>query len=360
MDIAFLRDGFPVFESRAYLNAGTCGPVPAAALRAAADVALQAAEAGRTGEHFELLAGLRERLRTAYAALLGADARDVAMTSCASEGMARVIGGLGLAPGDEVLTAPDEHPGLLGPLAAARRLRGIEVRTAPLGDIADAVGPRTRLVACSHVSWVTGEPAPAALARLGDEVPVLLDGAQGVGAIPVDVAELGCAFYAGAGQKWLCGPVGTGMLYAAPVWRERLAPLGPTYVNLADPGAGLDAAPHDDARRHDAWAIGAEVYAAALAAHDTLASVGWPAVHDRARALAAAFAAALAERGLTVAPRGETTLVAWEADDPPELVQRLADAGVVVRHLPGTRYVRASVGAWNDESDLDRLLAALP
>jgi len=43
-------------------------------------------------------------------------------------------------------------------------------------------------------------------------VPVLFDGAQGAGAIPIDVGELGCAFYAAAGQKWLCGAVGTGML----------------------------------------------------------------------------------------------------------------------------------------------------
>jgi L-cysteine/cystine lyase len=359
MDIAFLREQFPVFERLAYLNAGTCGPVPAAALRAAADVGLAAAERGRAGEHFDLLADLRERLRAAYAALLGAEPRDVAIATCASEGMARVVGGLGLRSGDEVLTAPDEHPGLLGPLAAARRALGIEVRTVPLRDIADAVGPRTRLVACSHVSWITGEPAPAALARLGDDVPVLFDGAQGVGAIPVDVARLGCAFYAGAGQKWLCGPVGTGMLYVAPAWHERLAPLGPTYPNLVDPYGGLDARLHEGARRHDAWAVNAETFAAAVAAHDTLESVGWDVVHDRARGLAGTLAATLAERGLTVAPRGDTTLVTWEADDPRAVARRLADEGVVLRALPGTPYVRASVGAWNDDSDIDRLLAAI-
>ena len=73
---------------------------------------------------------------------------------------------------------------------------------------------RTRLVACSHVSWMSGRLAPAELARL--DVPVVLDGAQGVGAVPVDVRELGCDAYAGAGQKWLCGPDGLGMLYVAP------------------------------------------------------------------------------------------------------------------------------------------------
>ena len=55
-------------------------------------------------------------------------------------------------------------------------------------------------------------------------MPVLLDGAQGVGAVPIDVATLGCAFYAGSGQKWLCGPVGSGMLWIAPALER--APAG--------------------------------------------------------------------------------------------------------------------------------------
>jgi selenocysteine lyase/cysteine desulfurase len=67
----------------------------------------------------------------------------------------------------------------------------------------------------------------------------------------------------------------------------------------------------------------------------------------------------LAGRGLTVAPRDRTTLVSWEDDDPPATRDRLAGADIIVRDLPGTPLLRASVGAWNDESDLERLLAAL-
>jgi L-cysteine/cystine lyase len=75
--------------------------------------------------------------------------------------------------------------------------------------------------------------------------------------------------------------------------------------------------------------------------------------------LADRFAAALAEQGRTLAPRGRTTLVSWEDPDPAETRLRLAEAGVAIRNLPGTPYLRASVGAWNDESDLERLLTAL-
>jgi len=267
----------------------------------------------------------------------------------------RVIAGLGLGAGDEIVTSDTEHPALYGPLIAARA-RGATVRAVPLAKIRDAVGPDTKLVACSHVDWTTGATVP----NLGDvRVPVLLDGAQGVGAVAVNVAALGCDFYAGSGQKWLCGPEGTGMLWVSPLWREQLAPETPGYLNLAEPGAGLDTEPWPDARAYDAPAMPLEALTAALTAHDVLAQFGWDQIHARATSMAATLADRLRDRGLTVAPRGATTLVTWESPGSDELPGRLAEQGIDVRNLPGTSFVRASVGAWNDESDLERLLAAL-
>ena len=358
-DVTSFRSEFPVLAERAYLNAGTCGPLPRRALHAVADVLGRAAVEGRTRAYMEATIGMRDRQRSAYAARLGADPGDVALTTCTSEGVVRVLAGLDLGPGDEVRTAPDEHPGLLGPLGTLRTRRGVEIKTAPFADLADAVGPRTKLVACSHVSWVTGSLRPAGLAELGPDVPVLLDGAQGVGAVPIDAASLGCAFYAGSGQKWLCGPVGTGMLWISPSWREQLAPVGATYMNLAEPVRGLESTLHPDARTHDSPAISAETAAAAVTAHDVLDAFGWDAVYERARSLAATLADRLRERGKVVAPRGETSLVSWEDDDPEATRDRLAGDGIVVRNLPSTPYLRASVGAWNDESDLERLLDAV-
>jgi len=354
-----LRAHFPVLERIAYLNAGTCGPLPAEALQAGADSALRAAEEGRSMAYYERLFETRDRLRGAYGDLLGAPAAQVAVTSCTSEGMARVIAGLDLRPGDEIVTADDEHPGLLGPLSAARRLRGVTVKVVPLRRIAQHVGRRTRLVACSHVHWATGEIAPAELADRPPGVPLLLDGAQGAGAIGVDVADLRCDFYAAAGQKWLCGPVGLGMLWISPAWQERLMAHMPTYMHLSDPSAGLDARPWPDARAHDAFATSAEAFAAAVAAHDVFASAGWADVHERATRLAGELADELTDRGRTVAARGDTTLVSWREDDPSAVVDACAARDVVVRAFPGLPWVRASVGAWNDRSDLDRLLEVL-
>jgi L-cysteine/cystine lyase len=355
MEPAALRAQFPVLRETAYLNAGTCGPLPQAALEAAAAVARAAVDEGRASTRWERLLAIRGQLRDAYAQRLRARPEDVALTTATSDGIARVVVGLGLGAGDEIVTSTTEHPGLYGPLIAARA-RGAEVREVPLADLREAVGPRTRLVACSHVDWTNGATAPD---LTGLDVPVLLDGAQGVGAVDVDVEALGCSFYAGSGQKWLCGPEGSGMLWVSPAWRERLAPAAPGYLNLAEPGAGLDAEPWPDARAHDAPGVSLETWTAALGAHDVLAGFGWSQVHARATGLAAQLADSLRELGLTVAPRGETTLVSWEAPGAADLPERLAADGIVVRSLPGTPYVRASVGAWNDESDLERLLGAI-
>lgn len=357
MSLPGLRDEFPVLRAVAYLNAGTDGPLPTRAVAAAHTELERELATGRALAHHHRRSDLRAALRDAYAVLLGADAADVALTTSTTEGIAQVIGGLELTPADEILTSDEEHPGLLGALAAARELRGVSVRQVPLAQIADALGPRTRLVACSHVGWASGLYAPVELREVG--VPVLLDGAQGVGAVPVDVRALGCDAYAGAGQKWLCGPDGTGMLWVSPALGERLTVTRRGYENLADPDAGIDSPVHDDARRLDTPSLSAEATACALAAFSVLDDAGWAAVHEHARALAARLVELLADAGRVIAPRADTTLVSFHSADPQGERERLAELGVVIRSIPNHPWLRASVGAWNDEEDFERLLAAL-
>ncbi|HLM50440.1 MAG TPA: aminotransferase class V-fold PLP-dependent enzyme [Solirubrobacteraceae bacterium] len=355
-----LRDEFPLLATRAYLNAGTDGPIPAVAVQAARDALETELVEGRVRAHFEARTDLRSRLRTGYARVLGAAEHDVALTSSTSEGVARALSSLGVAQGDEILTSDEEHPGLIGPLVAARE-RGAAIRVVPFDELADAVGPSTTVVACSHVSWVRGRFAPVALGAAARDAGalLLLDGAQGVGAVPVDVTGLGCHFYAGSGQKWLCGPDGTGMLWVDPGVRARCAPPDPSYSAFADPAAGLDAALHPDARALDGPGLSREGLAFALASLEVLEREGLAKVHARARALAASLAERLQRAGRRIAPRDATTLVAWHEEDAEGVRDHLAAAGVFLRDLPGRGLVRASVGAWNDEDDLDRLLAAL-
>ncbi len=356
MTSAALRAQFPILERIAYLNAGTDGPVPRAAREAAERELASEVEEGRGKAHFERRFELQDELRAGYAELLGAAVDDIALTTSTSEGLGKVLAGMDIGRGDEIVTSDEEHPGLIGPLIAARE-RGAEIRAVPFTELADAVGPRTTVVACSHVNWRTGEIAPAALAEV--EVPVILDGAQGAGAIPTDVVKLGCAAYAAAGQKWLCGADGTGLLYLAPAFRDRVRTLAPSYISFEDASLGFESSLKSDARRHDTPSLARETLAFSAASLAVLRAADLAAVLARGPALAATLAERLAAHGRIVAPRDHTTLVAWEDDDPEATRDRLAAADIVIRNLPGTPLVRASVGAWSSEDDLERLLAAL-
>ncbi len=357
MDPSGLRPEFPVLEELAYLNAGTDGPLPTVAVAAARAELERELSDGRAMAHFERRSELGVALRAAYARALGADPADIALTTSTTEGMAQVIVGMDFGPGQEILTSDEEHPGLLGALGAVRDIHGVAVREVPLAEVAEALRPNTALVACSHVGWVSGSLAPAELAEV--DVPVLLDGAQGAGAIDVDVAALGCGAYAGAGQKWLCGGDGLGLLFVSPALRERIKVPRRGYGNLLDANEGLDAKLHEDARRFDSPALSAESLAMALASAELLESAGSGAVHERAVGLAATLCEMLAADGREPAPRGPSTLVSFPSEDPLAERASLADHGVIVRNIPGRPWLRASVGAWNDEHDLERLVGTL-
>lgn len=354
-DPASFRSQFPVFERLCYLNAGTEGPIPRRAAEAAHARIDQELAQGRCGhEYFEELLQLASRLRASYAGVLGSDETEVALTGSTTDGVNTVLGGLDLHSGDEVVTSNEEHPGLLAPLGLARRRFGIEVKVVPFTEVAAAVSRSTRLIACSHVSWVSGRVADVK-ALMATGVPVLLDAAQALGAVPVDVRALGCDFYAASGQKWLCGPEGSGCLFIRQDRLDQLLVPWPGYGSLADPAHALESEPAEGVKRLDHGFPPAIRSTAALASLEVLAEAGWDWVHERAASLAAWLADRLAELGLEVGPRGRSTLVSWKAEDPQAEVERLAARGFVVRSIPAFGLIRASVGAWSSESELEGL-----
>lgn len=357
-DAAQFRAQFPVCERFAYLNAGTEGPVPRAAAEAVRDRVQRDLDSGRAGRaYFDELIDLAGRSREAYARLLGASPDEVALTGSTTDGVNTVLGGLRFSPSDEILTSDEEHPGLLAPLRLARVRHGVNIRVVPFSALAGEVGPRTRLIACSHVSWANGKVADVP-ALVASGVPVLLDAAQALGAIPVDVHALGCDFYAASGQKWLCGPEGSGCLYVRPERLDEIEPPWPGYSTLSDHENILESGLAENAPRLDHGFPPALRSAWALASLQVLEAAGWDWVHQRAADLAAGLAAGLTERGLTVAPRGRSTLVSWSVRDPDQEVQRLADQGFVIRSIPIGGLLRAAVGAWSSEEELERLVAA--
>jgi selenocysteine lyase/cysteine desulfurase len=346
-----LRAQFPVLERLAYLNAGSNGPVPRRALDAVGESLRRQIEEGRGDRaHFEENIRRIDELRGRIAGMLSCEVAELALTGSTTDGVNAVLHALAFEPGDDVLTSDEEHPGVLAPLAALRERRGVHVRVVPVAELAAEVRPETRVVACSHVSWRTGAVIDAAALAATDAL-VLLDGAQGLGAVPTDVRELGCDFYAASGQKWLCGPNGIGYLYVRAELGARLPPPWPNYGVLADSTAAFELELHPDARRFSIGFPAPHQIEWAHAALDVLDGA------DLARG--ADLAAGLADRlGERVAPRGRSTLVSWVDADPEATVARLLSEGFVVRNLPGTPYVRASVGAWNSEDEIERLAAA--
>ncbi len=342
------RGLFPVLERLAYLNAGTFGPIAqptADAVRMQLDTEL---EHGRFGKgYFERMLGLRSEARSALGSLVGTSQEHVSLTGSTTDGCNIVLAGLDLGPEDEIVTTREEHFGLLGPVYASGAR--VVVVDAEAEAIRDAVTPRTRLLALSQVLWTTGRVLPVRELREQTGVPVLVDGAQSVGAIRVDAS--GLDFLTISGQKWLCGPDATGGLVVADP--EQLRVARPSYFSQTAYEETGSFEPAVGAARFDPGWIATASLAGLVAALEL--SPEW-------RFEQAAKQTARCRELLTplveLVP-GDATLVAFRAEDPPALVATLFAAGVVVRDLPGTGLVRVSCGWWTNDDDLERLAAAL-
>ncbi len=364
MNLEAIRAELPVLEHVAYLNTGTFGPLPhasAAAQRTQHELELVN---GRVGaDYYAGMRELRSTVRAGLAQALGAQDGEVALTRSTSEGCAIAINGLRLSEKDEVVTTDIEHYGLLGPLAASgagvsiARIRD-RPAAAALDVIAELVGPRTRLIALSHVAWSTGHVLPIAeLAATG--VPVLVDGAQSAGAIPVDVHALGCDFYAVSGQKWLLGPDATGCLFVHPRREDELTVTEPSYFGRTDHDEMGVATHTEGATKLDPGALPLPSLAALDASLRFADAVG-PARFEAAQAQTNRCIELLGERVDVVTEPGHATLVSFRANEPAEaVVARLAKAGVHVREIPELGWVRASLGFWTSDDELDQLVAGL-
>jgi L-cysteine/cystine lyase len=347
------RAQFPVLEENVYLQTGSVGPLGRGTITAMQEAEQRALRDGSGAlKQFEALLADREALRADVAACVGADVETVALTASTTDGCNIVLAGLDLGPDDDVITTTDEHFGLLGPLHAS----GARVVVVPPDpdQIVAAVTPRTRLLALSHVLWTTGQVLPVNELRAQVGVRILVDGAQSVGAIAVDLT--GLDYYTISGQKWLCGPEGTGALVVAEPDMLRVG--RPSYLSQQRYAPDGAFEPRAGGRRFDPNVASSALTAGLRAALAALPD--WR--FERASEMAERCRTALRAAGcVDVLPGARATLVSWrvDADESAAVVARLADARVIVRDLPGRGLVRASVGWWTSDGDIERLVAAL-
>jgi L-cysteine/cystine lyase len=347
------RAMFPVLERLAYLNTGSFGPISRGTAAAMAEESNRDLVDGRTGHaYFERGVALRAELRGIVAEFVSAPAANVALTASTTEGCNIALAGLGLYPEDEVITTTDEHFGLLGPLHASGA-RIVVVEPDPEAILA-AITPRTKLLALSQVLWTTGRILPVHELRSRSGLAILVDAAQSVGAIPVDAR--GLDFVAIPGQKWLCGPDPTGALVVADPEALRIARPSSFSMSAFEPNGAF--VPKVGAARFEANWIAISALAGLKVALTQAPEWGF----ERAATQADRLRELLAHHVEVVQSPEQAALVAFR---PPAgqtasaLTARLLADGVVVREIPQRELVRASVGWWTNDDDLDRLVAGL-
>ncbi len=372
-----LREQLPALSQTGYFNAGTNGPLPRVAHDALVTAADRELAAGRIvpGVYQGNWARNRE-VTTLLASMFNAEEDEIALTHSTSEGLSAALMGLAWRRGDEVVTTNLEHPGLFGPLSLLAHRFGVAVRCADIGtgsgDIAGAieqlVTPRTRVIALSHVMWSTGAVAPlaevSAMARRHGAL-VFVDGAQSAGQVPIDLHGCGVDAYAVPGQKWLCGPEGTGALY---VRRDRLPDIAPTFLRYTQFEVSGYLIPAPGARRYE---IG-EFYGPAVLAQN--AALSW--LRDEVGLdWAYARTAEMGQRvlrglqgidGVTLVtpPDRAAGLICFTAEGltPQEVTSQLYERGMTIRYVdvaPCPPIARISAAWWNTEEEIDALLAAV-
>lgn len=180
-----------------------------------------------------------ERVRKRAADFLGCEHDELLITRCTTDAMGIVAQGMRWTAGERILTTDLEHDGGSLCWAYVAQRHGVVVdRIAISFDehdsasivrrFAAAITPATRVISVSHIISSTGLRMPIAqISALARERRILcvVDGAQALGAIPVDVKALGCHAYAASGHKWLMGPKGTGMLYVSREASEAIQPI---------------------------------------------------------------------------------------------------------------------------------------
>lgn len=379
-EIEMIRDQMPAVRKYAYLNTGTFGPLPrvtAEAMRAYQEDELDEGRIVSTG--YQRAGEAKTRARAEVAQVFGCSPENVALTRHTTDGMNIAIMGLNWRPGDEMIISDMEHPGGQAPAYNVARRYGVTLRLARLGDgTGDVVGklkklitPRTRMIVISHLTWNTGTVLPLAdIVEMAHRHHVLVaaDAAQSAGSLPVNVTEMGVDVYAAPGQKWLCGPEGTGATYVSDAALDVIQPTVVGYASITSHGyehvGGYFLPQHGVSRFEVGGMYAPAITGQATSVNFIRETVGLDWAYRRIAQLGQyCWEQLAATDGVTmVTPRNEMAgLVSFmvEGVEPPQLVEGVFAHGVIIRYIGEPLCARVSTGFYNNEEDIDRLVAAI-
>ncbi len=383
-----IREECPAVRDTVYLNTGTCGPLPKRVHAAMLATMAEELTHGRIDpKHYPSLIAAGKEVKAASAAILHCQPDELAITDATRDGMNIAIAGYPWQRGDEIITSNIEHPGGLIPTFLTKKRYGTRVRIADIGvgDIGtDAIvreferliTPRTKMVVISHISYTTGAVLPVkeivAMAHSHD-VLVAVDAAQSYAQLPLDMHDLGVDFFACPGQKWLCGPEGTGVFYARASSIGELSQVfasggGAVTGTLDYYGADYQVAP--GATRFDRGGDNLALLVGQRVATEWFRDeVGPEWAYERIARLGRYAAARLRVMpGITIVTPEECMagLITFVMDGitPTDLKLRLRDEHHVtirdvVKYINNPAASRISTGFYNNEDDVDRLIAAM-
>jgi isopenicillin-N epimerase len=371
---SLMKRQFPLEEGLLYFNAANVCPASRAVLDRYAQFERDF-QSDPAFQNREKYGPIRTAARAKVAKLLNVAPAEIAFTRNTSESNCTIVNGLDLKSGDEILAADHNHQSNLISWQIRAKRQGLVVKAletpapAPSRDalismFEKSITPKTRVIALTHVTNVTGLRFPAKeIAEIGRRrgVWVHLDGAQSFGAMDVDLKEIGCDSYSASTHKWLMGPLEAGILY---VRAERMGEVWPQIVTAGWSDRVTDA------RRLEVYGQQDDPRIAGLdAALDFTNLIGIKNIEARVRTLATYFKEQAKEiRGVTLKTNLEADLshgviklstgeanvkkhydTLWERN-------RLAIASTATGAQHGLRF---SAHVYNTREDVDRAIKAL-
>lgn len=379
------RQQFPALHNKTYFNFGGQGTMPTAALKAIQQAHDYMQQAGPfSGEVNQWVTKEGEATRALVAAELGVPASTISLTEDVSVGCNIAIWGIDWQAGDHLMLSDCEHPGIVAAAAEVGRRFGVEITTCGLletlnqGDpaavIAAHLKPNTKLVIISHVLWNTGQVLP--LAEIMQQchsyptaqsipVRVLVDAAQSVGMLPLDLDAMDVDFYAFTGHKWLCGPAGIGGLYVSEAARESLHPTFIGWRSVTKNAVGHPTGWQPDGSRYEVATSDFALYGglrAALATHQqwgsaerryqqilSLAQQLWQQLNELPNVTC--LRTAPPESGLVSFQVGDRSAVTHD-----RLAKQLEQQNVLIRTILDPTCLRACVHYFTTEAEIEHLV----